>query len=68
MESMDGISCLQAMNQVVKKRHQWMECPPCKQQITRLKGSTLGWDILFTNDESRGESDTYAPIDGVACS
>jgi len=65
---MNEISCLQAMNQVVKKRHQWMECPLCKQQITWLKGNTLWWDILFTSDESRGESDTYAPIDGMSCS
>ena len=51
-----------------KKRHQWMECSPCKQQIMWLKGSTLGWDILLTNDESRGEIDTYVPIDGVVYS
>jgi len=51
---MNGMFCLQTMNHVVKRGYLWMGCLEYKQLITRLQESTNGWDVLFTNDESRG--------------
>jgi len=52
--SIDGMSCLQTMNQMVKNWHQWMGCPFDKWLITRFKAGTYGWDLLFTKKEYLG--------------
>jgi hypothetical protein len=44
---MDGMSCLQTMNRVVKRGYLWMGCPVYQQRITWLKEGTYGLDILF---------------------
>ena len=53
MVPMGGMSYLQTMNHVIKRGYLWMGCPENKQQITRLKEGTYGWNVLLTNDESR---------------
>jgi hypothetical protein len=49
---MDGMSCLQTINNVDKTWYLWMGWPVCKQYITRLELCTL--DVLCINNKSRG--------------
>jgi hypothetical protein len=44
---MYGMSCLQTMNDVVKRGYLWMGCPIYQQRITWLKEGAYGWDILL---------------------